>query len=115
MSEIRLSELRQRCGVSIGQAQSDGQPNDDRRASSRPGRCVVVGEPTDDQAVAFAGTARKAWEIYGPLAEEGNRNLGAYTAPQLELVIDFLHQSERLYEAHIARVRDMCRKQTEGA
>lgn len=67
-------------------------------------------DPTDRRKVAVRMTpdaARKVWEIYGPIAEEGSRSLAHYTAPQLRIVIDYLRRCERLYQAHLVRVRNM--------
>jgi DNA-binding MarR family transcriptional regulator len=77
-------------------------------------------DPADRRRVAVRITAeasRKVWAIYGPIAEEGSESLARYTAPQLLLVIDYLHRCQQLYQAHLARVRNLpsARKATPSA
>jgi DNA-binding MarR family transcriptional regulator len=68
-------------------------------------------DPTDRRKVVVRITpeaARRAYEIYGPLAGEGAETIAAtYTAEELELVLDFLRRSRLLYERHLTRVRSM--------
>ncbi len=64
-------------------------PNDRRRSVVRP---------TEEGA-------RRAWQLYGPLAEEGEGVLAGYTADQLRLVIGFLTRSRDVQHRHVDRVR----------
>lgn len=67
-------------------------------------------DPADRRRVAVRITseaARKVWAIYGPIAEEGSKSLAHYTAPQLQLVIDYLHRCRQLYQVHLVRVRNL--------
>ncbi|MEV6399163.1 MarR family transcriptional regulator [Streptomyces sp. NPDC051907] len=48
---------------------------------------------------------RAVGELFGPLAEDGFRQVARYTAEQLELLLDFLRSSRRLQEEHLDRIR----------
>lgn len=67
-------------------------------------------DPEDRRKVVVRATgeaARRAHALYGPIAEEGARELAGYTARELEVVADFLRRTRRLYERHLARIREM--------
>ncbi|MFI6047506.1 MarR family winged helix-turn-helix transcriptional regulator [Nocardia sp. NPDC051321] len=64
-------------------------------------------EPGDRRKVLVRITpeaAAKAWEIYGPIAEEGASDVGRYTADELRTVLDFLRSSRELQERHQSRI-----------
>jgi DNA-binding MarR family transcriptional regulator len=65
-------------------------------------------DPTDRRRVVVTPTGEasaRAWALYGPLADEGGRELARYTAAELELIIDYLRRGRALQEAHVARIR----------
>ncbi|MFC4590194.1 MarR family winged helix-turn-helix transcriptional regulator [Sphaerisporangium corydalis] len=67
-------------------------------------------DPGDRRKVVVRITpeaARRAYEIYGPIAEEGTGFLSAYTVEELRLITGFLRRSRELYERHLTRVRDL--------
>jgi DNA-binding MarR family transcriptional regulator len=69
-----------------------------RRSRDTEDRRRVLVELTED--------ARKAtMEIYGPLAEQGYRNLEEYTDEQLEFIRDFTRRGTKLLTGHAARIR----------
>jgi DNA-binding MarR family transcriptional regulator len=69
-----------------------------RRSRDTEDRRRVLVELTED--------ARKAtMEIYGPLAEQGYRNLEEYTDEQLEFIRDFTRRGTKLLTDHAARIR----------
>jgi DNA-binding MarR family transcriptional regulator len=49
--------------------------------------------------------ARLAWEIYGPIAEEGAAETAGYTATELATILDYLSRSRALQERHRARIK----------
>ncbi|MFI7004231.1 MarR family transcriptional regulator [Nocardia sp. NPDC050175] len=64
-------------------------------------------EPGDRRKVLVRITpaaAAKAWEIYGPIAEEGAADVARYTADELGIVLDFLRRSRELQERHRGRI-----------
>jgi len=67
-------------------------------------------DPTDRRKVLVRPTPKalqKSWEIYGPLAAEGERDIVTrYSKAELELVLDFLNRSRELQERHLARLHD---------
>jgi DNA-binding MarR family transcriptional regulator len=66
-------------------------------------------DPTDRRKVVVRITpkaARKAAKVYGPLAEEGEREvLLRYTAADLRILLDFNRRSRQLQERHVERIR----------
>ncbi len=49
--------------------------------------------------------ARLAWEIYGPIAEEGAAETAGYTATELATILDYLSRGRALQERHRARIK----------
>jgi DNA-binding MarR family transcriptional regulator len=67
-----------------------------------------VRDPADRRRVLVEMTdaARTlAWQVYGPIAEDGAADLAAYTDEQLALIRDFLREGRELGERHLARIR----------
>ncbi|HEY3682628.1 MAG TPA: MarR family transcriptional regulator [Streptosporangiaceae bacterium] len=76
----------------------------------RRGYVTRTPDPADRRKVVIEATdeaRRKAWAVYGPLAEEGEKILARYTAAELAVITDFLNRSRELQEGHAARVRAM--------
>lgn len=76
----------------------------------RLGYLTRSADPSDRRKVVVRITEearRKAWELYGPFAEQGAQALRDYTPEQLELLASFLRGSRELYERHLARVRSL--------
>jgi DNA-binding MarR family transcriptional regulator len=71
-----------------------------RRVRDDGDRRRVIAEPTERMR-------ELAGELYGPLAEEGERLLGRLTVPQLRLLRDVLRESGRLQfeQAELVRAR----------
>jgi DNA-binding MarR family transcriptional regulator len=69
-----------------------------RRSSDPADRRKVLVTPSDS-------VLRIAAELYGPLAEEGAREVARYTTAELELLIDFHRRSRLLQERHADRIR----------
>ena len=69
-----------------------------RRIRDAADRRRVLVEPTDR-------LRELTWELYGPLAREGERLLGGLTVPQLRLLRDVLRESGRLQLAQAEQVR----------
>jgi DNA-binding MarR family transcriptional regulator len=68
-------------------------------------------DPSDRRKVVIRITpkaARKAAKIYGPLVEEGTRELlFRYKAEELRILLDFQRRSHELQERHAARIREL--------
>ena len=47
----------------------------------------------------------RAWQFYGPLAQEGEADIAGYTDEQLALIADFLDRGRALIERHQERAR----------
>ncbi|MGW3352374.1 MarR family winged helix-turn-helix transcriptional regulator [Nonomuraea rubra] len=65
-------------------------------------------DPSDRRKVVVRITeeaATKAWELYGPIATEGEAVMAEFGAAELERVRLFLSRSRELYERHLERVR----------
>jgi DNA-binding MarR family transcriptional regulator len=52
-----------------------------------------------------ARAARLGQQLYGPLAQAGERDLSRYGVTELEVIIDFLRRSRALQEEHLGRLR----------
>lgn len=68
-----------------------------------------VRDTTDRRRVLVELTelARKqAWQMYGPLAEEGAADVARYSDAQLKLITGFLRQGRELTERHRTRVTE---------
>jgi DNA-binding MarR family transcriptional regulator len=74
-----------------------------RRVRDKADRRRVLVEPTDE-------ARRRSAEIYGPIAEEGTRQLDTYTDEELVLIRDFMRAGRELLTAHAARVREMAER-----
>jgi DNA-binding MarR family transcriptional regulator len=69
-------------------------------------------DPGDRRKVTVVPTPeaqRRAGALYGPLAEQGDRELSRYTQAELEVIIDYLRRSRHLQDEHTRRVREMGR------
>jgi DNA-binding MarR family transcriptional regulator len=68
-------------------------------------------DPSDRRKVVVRITpkaARRATKIYGPIAQEGERDvLSRYTAAELRVLLDFHRRSRELQERHVARIRQL--------
>ena len=68
-------------------------------------------DPSDRRKVVVRITpkaARRAIKIYGPIAQEGERDvLSRYTAAELRVLLDFQRRSRELQERHVARIRQL--------
>ncbi|TYB64332.1 MarR family transcriptional regulator [Nonomuraea sp. PA05] len=65
-------------------------------------------DPSDRRKVVIRITkeaAARTWELYGPIATEGEAVMDGYDAAELERVRLFLSRSRELYERHLERVR----------
>jgi DNA-binding MarR family transcriptional regulator len=69
-----------------------------RRVRDAHDRRRVFVELTDQARTA-------AWELYGPLATEGEQLLSGYTTEQLTLMRDFLVADKEISERHNDRIR----------
>jgi len=75
----------------------------------RAGYASRVGDRADRRRVLVEATPlaiRRAREIYGPLGEEGTRELEGYTAEELRLLRDFLRRERELNERYAASLRE---------
>lgn len=65
--------------------------------------------PTDRRKTIVRATpeaARRAYELIGPLIDEGNQDLlTRYSVEQIELITEFLGRTGELQERHIRRLR----------
>src|SRR5215207_9018051 len=68
-------------------------------------------DPSDRRKVVVRITpkaARRATKIYGPIAQEGERDvLSRYTAAELRVLLDFQRRSRELQERHVARISQL--------
>jgi DNA-binding MarR family transcriptional regulator len=67
-------------------------------------------DPIDRRKVVVRATpqvAAKAYEIFGPLVEDGNREIAHYTREELELLVDFVRRSRAIQERQLANVRGL--------
>ena len=65
-------------------------------------------DPVDRRRVLVRATpevVRRAWQVYGPLAHEGEQMLLPYATAELEVIIDFLTRSRELQQRHLDRLR----------
>jgi DNA-binding MarR family transcriptional regulator len=65
-------------------------------------------DPSDRRKVIVRITdeaRRRAWELYGPIVQDGEAILDDYSAEELRLVTGFLRRSRELYERHLAQAR----------
>jgi len=51
--------------------------------------------------------ARRSAPVFGPLVEEGMREIASYTDEQLEVIDDFLTRNRRLLNQHTARIHGL--------
>lgn len=73
----------------------------------RKGYVRRVRDPADRRRVLVELTEQarvQAWQIYGPIAEEGDAGLARYTDEQLRLISNFLHEGQALAERHLERM-----------
>jgi DNA-binding MarR family transcriptional regulator len=78
----------------LGYLQRTPDPADRRRVEVRP------------TAEAINAAAR----LYGPLVQDGQRDLARYTMAELELFLDFLQRDRPRQEAHAERIRNLPRR-----
>jgi DNA-binding MarR family transcriptional regulator len=79
-----------------------------RRVRDDRDRRKVVAEITEE-------ARRRAWEIYGPVAERGYQELSRLTDRQLTALRDLLNGGTEFLIEHAARVREMAGRQTRQA
>ena len=66
-------------------------------------------DPGDRRKVIVRVTpevARRAYEFYRAIAEEGTQLIAPYTAAELEFLTRFLRGSREMYERNLARIRN---------
>src|SRR5215204_7571890 len=77
----------------------------------RLGYVTRSADPSDRRKVVVRITpkaARRATKIYGPIAQEGERDvLSRYTAAELRVLLDFQRRSRELQERHVARISQL--------
>jgi DNA-binding MarR family transcriptional regulator len=77
----------------------------------RLGYVTRSADPSDRRKVVVRITpkaARRATKIYGPIAQEGERDvLSRYTAAELRVLLDFHRRGRELQERHVARIRQL--------
>ncbi|MFE3260899.1 MarR family winged helix-turn-helix transcriptional regulator [Nocardia sp. NPDC059091] len=64
-------------------------------------------EPGDRRKVLVRitpATMARAWEIYGPIAEEGAAEMAGSSATELRTILDFLTRSRELQQRHRERI-----------
>ena len=71
-----------------------------RRVRDETDRRRVLVELTDE-------ARRRAWEVWGPIAEEAGRLFAAYDEEQLRFILDFMGGAVEFLERHRARVREL--------
>ena len=71
-----------------------------RRVRDETDRRRVLVELTDE-------ARRRAWEVWGPIAEEAGRMFAAYDEEQLRFILDFMGGAVEFLERHRARVREL--------
>jgi DNA-binding MarR family transcriptional regulator len=74
----------------------------------RLGYLTRTPDPTDRRRILVDATAEataKAAAVYGPLAEEGAKDIARYSVTELELLIDYLRRGRALQDKHAERVR----------
>ncbi len=67
-------------------------------------------DPADRRKVTVTLTdtaTEKAWQVYGPIAEEGAEAAENYTADELRLLIGFLRAGREFQERHQTRIQNM--------
>jgi DNA-binding MarR family transcriptional regulator len=69
-----------------------------RRVRDTVDRRRVLVELTDE-------ARKRAWEIWGPIAEEANEGWGTYSDEQLVFLRDFLVGSQEFLARHLARIK----------
>jgi DNA-binding MarR family transcriptional regulator len=69
-----------------------------RRVRDDVDRRRVLVEVTDE-------ARRRTWEIWGPIAEQADRDLSRYSDAELAFVRDFLLQGRQLLAEHLERIR----------
>jgi DNA-binding MarR family transcriptional regulator len=77
----------------------------------RLGYVTRSADPADRRKVVIRITpkaAKKAATIYGPIVEEGERDvLSRYSAAELHVLLDYHRRSRQLQEHHAARIRQL--------
>jgi DNA-binding MarR family transcriptional regulator len=77
----------------------------------RLGYVTRSADPADRRKVVVRITpkaTRKAAKIYGPIVEEGGRDvLSRYSAAELHVLLDYHRRSRQLQEHHAARIRQL--------
>ena len=71
-----------------------------RRVRDDTDRRRVLVELTDE-------ARRRAWEVWGPIAEEAGRMFAAYDEEQLRFILDFMGGAVEFLERHRARVQEL--------
>jgi hypothetical protein len=92
-----------------GHDSEDDQPGDGR-VQAELGYLTRSPDPTDRRKVIVSVTEEaktKAWQIYGPIAEEGAANAENYTEAELRLLIGFLRSSREFQERHRRRIQEL--------
>jgi len=58
---------------------------------------------------------RRSAPVYGPLVEEGSREMATYSLDELEVILDFLERNRRLLAKHTARIHELIAEREAGA
>jgi DNA-binding MarR family transcriptional regulator len=70
-------------------------------------------DPTDRRKVIVSvtdETTAKAWQIYGPIAEEGAKSAEIYTEDELRLLIGFMKSARDFQDRHRERIQALGRR-----
>lgn len=78
-----------------------------RRVRDKSDRRLVIVEMTEK-------ARRRAWEVFGPIAEEGFTELDRFTDEELTFIRDFMSVGREILIGHASRIRAMARRRAEA-
>lgn len=113
LTDLRCLALIGRTPMALGElaAATDRTPAAITIAVDRletAGLAERVPDPEDRRRLLVRPTElawREIQNIWGPIGEEGSRQLGGYTVPELQLLHSFLHKGIGLQHKHTQRLR----------